>query len=171
MRPTRGFTLIELLVVIAIIGLLASIVLASLATARVRTRDARRASDMHSVVNALELYALDHNGQYPIGNWNATSICNAGCLAQIASALTPTYISSLPTDPQASSGNLQDYKYCNPSMPAGADSSYQIMRLDEATGKWCTPQQPSLPTGTVCWVVNGQPIDASNSGWAEGYCH
>ncbi len=60
-----GFTLIELLVVIAIIGLLSSIVLASLNVVRSKARDAVRLSDMHAIQTALQLYANDHNGQYP----------------------------------------------------------------------------------------------------------
>lgn len=44
-----AFTLIELLVVIAIIGLLASVVLASLATARERGQFAKIKSDLHSM--------------------------------------------------------------------------------------------------------------------------
>src|SRR3990167_526198 len=53
---SRGFTLIELLVVITIIGLLASVVLARLSSARAKARDARRYSDLLQLQLALELY-------------------------------------------------------------------------------------------------------------------
>ncbi|PIR69854.1 MAG: hypothetical protein COU47_00235 [Candidatus Niyogibacteria bacterium CG10_big_fil_rev_8_21_14_0_10_46_36] len=72
----RGFTLVELLVVIAIIGILASVVLASVASARARGRDARRLSDMKQIQIALELYYGD-NAAYPgntdndCGGWDA----------------------------------------------------------------------------------------------------
>lgn len=50
-----GFTLIELLVVIAIIGLLASVILASLNGARQKGRDARRVSDLKQMANLVAL--------------------------------------------------------------------------------------------------------------------
>ncbi len=63
-NSNKGFTLIELLVVIAIIGILSSVVLASLSTARQKSRDAKRVSDIGQVQLALELY-FDANQTYP----------------------------------------------------------------------------------------------------------
>ncbi|HEY4510788.1 MAG TPA: type II secretion system protein [Candidatus Paceibacterota bacterium] len=88
----RGFTLIELLVVIAIIGILSSVVLASLNSARQKSRDARRLSDVKQVQLALEL-SYDANGEYP----------------DALSSLAPTYIAVIPTDPQGGGS----YSYAN----------------------------------------------------------
>ncbi len=59
-----AFTLVELLVVVSIIGLLVSIVLASLNSARIKSRDTRRVSDIREIRSALELYYTD-NQEYP----------------------------------------------------------------------------------------------------------
>lgn len=59
----KGFTLIELLVVVAIIGVLASVVLASLNTARSKGRDARRKHDLAQIRNALIFY-YDKKGNW-----------------------------------------------------------------------------------------------------------
>ncbi len=64
-KHNSGFTLIELLVVIAIIGILASVVLASLNSAREKSRNASYAAQLKQYQSALEMYFADH-GSYPI---------------------------------------------------------------------------------------------------------
>lgn len=59
-----GFTLIELLVVIAIIGLLSTLSILALNTARARARDAKRIADVRQIQTALEMYYNDMS-DYP----------------------------------------------------------------------------------------------------------
>lgn len=60
----KGFTLIELLVVIAIIALLSTLAVVALGSARLKSRDAKRLSDIKQIQTALELYFTDQDG-YP----------------------------------------------------------------------------------------------------------
>jgi len=96
-----GFTLIELLVVIAIIGLLASIVMVNVNNARKKARAAKRASELHQIMVALELYYDDY-GYYPNPGWAWRSECNCWggySASNVIPGLVPTYMGVFPTDP------------------------------------------------------------------------
>jgi type II secretion system protein G len=140
----RGFTLIELLVVIAIIGVLSSVVLASLSTARSKGNDARRISDIHAVNTALALYANDNQGTYPLGTSGSGCGGAWGCVDNLTQLVSSKYISKLPTDPTYS-GTGNDYRYC------GSGNSYVIIirtqTLQPTT--WCRPSVP--PANPPCW--------------------
>jgi len=64
MNYKKGFTLIELLVVIAIIGILSSVVLASLNTARSKGADAAIKGNLNGVRAQAELYYDSHDNSY-----------------------------------------------------------------------------------------------------------
>ncbi len=94
MNKSKGFTLIELLVVIAIIGLLASVVLLALNSARAKSRDAKRLADMKQVATAMELYFND-NYTYPTG---ATDLA-------VKDVLDPGTVGKFPIAPTPQDGN------------------------------------------------------------------
>ena len=78
----KGFTLIELLVVVAIIGILASVVLASLNSARNKGKDASASASISSVRAAAEIY-------YTIGStYNVSATDNVCEDADVAKLLT-----------------------------------------------------------------------------------
>jgi len=64
MKKNQGFTLIELLVVVAIIGILSSVILASLNSARDKGKDAAVKSQLASMKAQAELYYSTNNESY-----------------------------------------------------------------------------------------------------------
>lgn len=115
-NKNRGFTLIELLVVIAIIGILSSVILANMSSARSKALDTKRKSDLVQLRNAIETYFID-NGSYPSTNsqWYGVSV-NGGSRTvsganEYIPGLTPKYISKLPTDPRGDTSGWSGFLY------------------------------------------------------------
>jgi prepilin-type N-terminal cleavage/methylation domain-containing protein len=77
----KGFTLIELLVVISIIGLLSSIVLASLSTTRVRASDAAIKADLRGIATSAEVEYATLGYSYNNSNQAVSLDCTTTCTA------------------------------------------------------------------------------------------
>ena len=106
---SKGFTLVELLVVIAIIGILATLILLQLGTARAKARDAKRIADVSQIRTASELFFDDNGGKYP-ANKPLQPCTGSGCVGVAGANNNLTdYISAtyLPVDPL--SGNQYGY--------------------------------------------------------------
>jgi prepilin-type N-terminal cleavage/methylation domain-containing protein len=116
---SRGFTLIELLVVIAIIGILSSVVLASLNSARQKGRDARRISDLKQIQLALELN-YDQDQSYPL----ATS-----------TLVTNNFISTFPSDPGAGEYDYQGIESDGTACNAQGDCASYVLWVDGLEGE------------------------------------
>ncbi|MDD5251647.1 MAG: type II secretion system protein [Patescibacteria group bacterium] len=101
----KGFTLIELLVVIAIIGLLSTLAVVALNSARQKSRDSKRVADVKQIQTALELYFADSTNGYPeaataitLGDTNQKSLCTGGWKTGCGTADT-TYMGLVPAAP------------------------------------------------------------------------
>lgn len=122
-KSGRGFTLIELLVVMSIISLLASVILTSVNSTRLKARNSQRVQAIKQLVNAFNL-GLDAGGSFPsttglgylgggficvsescYGNWNVYTDEPA------VNNFLGAFLSSKTIDPQDSSRIAGGYLY------------------------------------------------------------
>jgi prepilin-type N-terminal cleavage/methylation domain-containing protein len=161
-KNRKAFTLIELLVVIAIIGLLATIVMIALNSARAKARDAKRIADLRELVTALEGYASD-NGQYPVGAGCVNNDCmDASSPAGSLEVLVPTYISKLSEDPNMDDGRDDDgYGYMSST---GSGYSLVDMQSGNVGAENMKDFSSDEIVSSLCGaVVNGQCSTGNNA--------
>jgi prepilin-type N-terminal cleavage/methylation domain-containing protein len=139
----KGFTLVELLVVIAIIGLLSSIAVVSLGSARGKARDAKRLADARQVATALEQYYSDNSG-YPYAPDAGEALGSASGQANACgTAHLCTCLSNLAT-------NSGIYDSCGTTTYMGTLPSYPAP-VAACSGLWSTT---IVPTANYCYFAN-----------------
>jgi prepilin-type N-terminal cleavage/methylation domain-containing protein len=157
----KGFTLIELLVVVAIIGILSTIVLSSLSSARTRAHTSRTLAELRSLSLAFELYHLDNN-DYP--NDVTPNIMPNGMDSYLPNGWP------LPSFPNA----VYDWEYWDSGT---ASEAIQISVRFCENGSCSFPNEPWAEDfinnqNAAFWCISGQcrPWEEDLSGSVNGHC-
>lgn len=142
-----GFTLVEIAIVVVVIAMLAAMIIWSFGIVQKRSRDDSRNLAARTLMAALKTY-YDENGEYP-------GVCtggdNSGCpISDLAPALTPKYLSVIPSDPSGRS-----FSYTRGTYP---NRAYALLISYES--------QPTCKTG-VDWMGNFSYNTSINTWWGS----
>lgn len=137
-RRQHGFTLVEILIVVVILGILAAIVIPQFTSASESAKASSLVTQLQSIRSQLELYQLQHNGDYP----------TAAQMAAFVNLISPTDVDGTVVV-LGTVGSFGPYMQKAPVNPftAGANGT-AVAANDDVTG--------ALPaaTATVGWCYN-----------------
>ena len=184
----RKFTLIELLVVVAIIGILASMLLPSLAKAREASKVAVCISNQSQIFTAISMYADDNNSFMPkskrgSGEWliyqNRTTPNSLGFLMHEKNYLDSAQVFYCPSwkhpvaqfDVKESGGSRGGWPAEGNLHPSSWTWASLAMRLFPELGSERPVHLNLDESGTAVIADHWTARSGNNSGWAYGNGH
>jgi prepilin-type N-terminal cleavage/methylation domain-containing protein len=129
---SRGFTLIELLVVIAIIGILASIILATLGVAKDKSTDSKVKAILNGAHTQSEIYANAHNNTFT--GACATTQAGGGIATLLSGAASST---NATVDTTLSNPGGYNKVECHDSASAWVVDAPMTNSVSGAPRMWC----------------------------------
>jgi len=162
----RGFTLIELLIVVIILAILAAILIPQVSSSTVDAQEAALDSNLNGLRSAIELYQVQHNGNYPGEAVPAAVACSVGAAGVGAINTASAVIEQLTMYSNAAGATCTGPAALTPLGPyvrkIPADPINNLTTLDVKTAG--TPLAPAAATGGWAYdTQTGQIVMNSNA--------
>jgi prepilin-type N-terminal cleavage/methylation domain-containing protein len=168
----RGFTLIELLVVIAIIGVLSSVVLASLNTARLKARDSAVKEQVLQLRTIMNQQFADTGSYAAIktgGAWKGEGdSCDAATFSGAYATQADQICDGLVETACSGSGVLNNCVYFQTTNPPN-DQKYTIMSYLPGASKQAGASQYFCVGSSGGFSVG--PVDPGGGSWTGTGCY
>ena len=120
---TKGFTLVEILIVVVILGILAAIVIPQFTSASESARASSLISQLQTIRSQLELYQVQHGGDYPSLAGGQNSTAWTAMTEEDSDGYGP-YLQQAPVNPFQDSSAVNESSSSDGSVSAAEDKGW-----------------------------------------------
>ncbi|MEO0586495.1 MAG: prepilin-type N-terminal cleavage/methylation domain-containing protein [Planctomycetota bacterium] len=156
----NGFTLVEILIVVVILGILAAIVIPQFTSASESAKASSLTTQLQSIRSQLELYQINHNGNYPLTGVTATGGTGAATQWSALTEITDQF------GAVSATGDYGPYLQKAPANPFTATANNTAVADEGGTADATVAWHYNATTGEI-WAV--LPVATANdTGLTDG---